>query len=91
MKVRRKPIELEAVQLLRETWSEMCNFAEVGRVAKKRMCVGGRLELWVPTPHGLVLAEETNWIIKDTDGNLYPCVDSVFRASYEICEEARDA
>jgi hypothetical protein len=33
MRVRKKPVEVEAVQLLWSTWSEMCKFADVGRLS----------------------------------------------------------
>ncbi len=32
MKFRKKPVVIEAVQLLWSTWSEMCDFADVGKL-----------------------------------------------------------
>lgn len=37
--------------------------------------------------HGRLVVRQGDWIIKGTEGELYPCTDSVFRRKYEACEE----
>ena len=35
---------------------------------------------------GMLEASKGEWIIRGTEGELYPCKDSVFRAKYEVVE-----
>lgn len=41
------------------------------------------VHLDIHTANGVVRASPGDWICQDTDGFLYPCKDSVFRAKYE--------
>lgn len=40
----------------------------------------------VDTPHGVVFAAPDCWLIRDVDGDLYPCTPSLFEATYEPVE-----
>jgi len=96
---RKKPVVIRAVQLLWETWAEMCEHAGVGRLidGKPEGCYvdqfgtgmsefpGGqaRIGLWIPTLEGLMLATEQDWVIKGVRGELYPCKPDIFAATYE--------
>jgi len=99
MQYRKKPIIIEALQLRWDTWSEMCEFAGVGRLedgkpqgtyvdpdGNAREDFPGdpaRIGLHIPTLEGLMLGVENDWIIKGIKGELYPCKPDIFEATYE--------
>ena len=100
MKFRKKPVIIEAVQLRRDTWSEMCDHAGVGKLedGKPEGCyvkdgmghkemVSGTIGLWIPTLEGLELATENDWVIKGVKGELYPCKPDMFEMTYEPVED----
>lgn len=67
-KYRMKPsTEVEAIQLRWDTWSDMCKHAGVGKLADRKpegvTLEEGRIGLYIPTPDGLMLAQENDWII----------------------------
>jgi hypothetical protein len=98
MKFRKKPVEIEAVQLLWETWDEMCDFVGVGRLSdgKPQGCYIGedgrplpddatseRMGLLIPTLEGVMCGVEGDWVIRGVKGELYPCKPDIFEATYE--------
>lgn len=97
MKFRKKPIVIEAVQLRWDTWSEMCEHANVGKLnegkfaegcyvdAKAQPCdyITERLGLRIATLEGIMLAVEGDWVIKGVKGELYPCKPDIFEETYE--------
>lgn len=82
------------MQLQWETWSEMCEFADVGGLAngKPEGCTleGGEIGLHIPTLEGLRLAKQGEWVIRGVKGELYPCKPDVFEATYEPVERSDD-
>lgn len=80
-KFKKKPMEIEAYKIIDD-------LAEVDKIV---LWCGGTLNwdegevlsISVKTPHGIVDAKESDWIIKDPDGAFYPCTDSVFKVTYE--------
>lgn len=66
-KFRKRPVVIEAVQLRWDTWSEMCGFADVGRLTdgKSEGCyldadgspipAVGNSEMWLRRPMGLLI------------------------------------
>ena len=95
-KYRKKPIVIEAIQLQWKDWNEICEFAGVGKLTdgKPEGCyltddgersegVTENLGLVIPTPEGVMLARENDWIIRGVIGELYPCKPDIFEASYE--------
>jgi hypothetical protein len=99
---RKKPVEIEAVQLRWDTWDEMCSFAGVGpEEDKPEGCYidaegythdappsnDALLGLRIPTLEGTMLATEGDWVIKGIQGELYPCKPEIFEATYEQVEE----
>ena len=90
MKYRSKPVEVEAVQLRWDTWSEMCEFVGVGSLAANKpegvMLPDNKIGLLIPTLEGLMLGSEGDWVIKGTEGEFYPCKDSIFKRKYAACE-----
>lgn len=89
MKFRKKPVVIEAVQLRRDTWTEMCEHAGVGRMEDLKpqgRLDGEKIGLDIPTHEGVMRAEEGDWIIRGVKGELYPCKPDIFEATYEVAE-----
>lgn len=101
MKFRKKPVVIEAMQLEWGEWNEMCQFANVGRLADGRPegCfidengerlpdgqTSERMGLLIPTLEGLMLGRHGDWIIRGVKGELYPCKPDIFEATYEPAE-----
>jgi len=87
---RKKPVEIEAVQLRWDTWSEMCDFADVGKLedGKPNGSQDGKaIGLDIPTLEGLMHANENDFIIRGVAGELYPCKPDIFHKTYEPVEE----
>ena len=105
MKYRKRPVVIEAVQLLWSTWSEMCDHAGVGRLAdgkpqgvavdaENHVVEGtgdGRIALAIPTLEGVMVGVEGDFIIRGVKGEFYPCKPDIFAATYEAVEEVPDA
>lgn len=89
MKFRKKPVVIEAVQLLWKNWEEMCEHAGVGRLTDGKpegKQFGEEIGLLIPTLEGLMEARQGDWIIKGIKGELYPCKPDIFEATYEAVE-----
>jgi hypothetical protein len=89
MKFRKKPVIVEAVQLRWDNWSEMCDFAGVGKLTDGKPEVvqsessDGFIRMAIPTPEGLMLAKQTDWIVKGVNGELYPVKEEIFLKTYK--------
>ena len=105
MKFRKKPVIIEAVQLRWDTWSEMREFAGVGKLSDGKPegcfigsdgnslpegCISEEIGLHIPTLEGLMLGRQNDWIIKGIKGELYPCKPDIFEATYEPMGERND-
>ena len=103
MKFRKRPVVIEAVQLTWGTWSEICKFIGVGKLSdgKPEGCYLGengqpkngnetadKIGLLIPTLEGLMIGAEGDWIIKEVNGEFYPCKPDIFEKTYEpvVCE-----
>jgi hypothetical protein len=90
MKYRKKPIVIDALQLRWDNWSEMCEFADVGRLLdgkpEGQMQPGNLIGLMIPTLEGVMMAHEGDYVIRGIKGELYPCKPDIFDATYEIVE-----
>jgi len=100
-KYRKRPVVVEAVQLRWDTWSEMCDHADVGSLedgkpqgAEKDYSTGEPFEhyedgpgLAIPTLEGLMIASPLDWVIRGVKGELYTCKPDIFEATYEKVEE----
>jgi hypothetical protein len=91
---RKKPVEVEAVQLRWATWSELCKFMgdiigpdNPGRFSSQFSDACGEdgpyIELDIPTLEGVMIARHGDWIIKGVQGEFYPCKPDIFAATYE--------
>ena len=97
-KFRKKPVVVEAVQLLWPNWNEVCEI--VGADAFTKGAVGvyvdqdgvettdtnARLGIRIPTLEGVMLGVEGDWIIKGIKGEVYPCKPDIFAMTYEPVE-----
>lgn len=98
---RKKPVQIEAVQLLWQNWNDVCDLADVGTLEDGKPTGGyaipGSFEfantqhqptadhvlaLAIPTLEGVMIATEGDWIIRGVEGEIYPCRDSIFQATY---------
>ena len=87
---RKKPVVIEAVQITATTKPEDVPGWLKAATGKDRNEVGA---LWgtdlsgpalmVNTLEGPLRVSENDWIIRGVEGELYPCKDSIFRATYE--------
>lgn len=95
MKFRKKPVEIEAVQLCWSNWSELCDFMgnvisedNPGRNSEAYSDTCGEaspwLELNIPTLEGTMTARHGDWIIRGVQGEFYPCKPDVFKETYDI-------
>lgn len=84
MRVRSKSFETEAMQWDGSSQSagDITDWAGLGNVTPWRSREGPQC-LDVNTPNGTVHASPGDWIVRDSLGAYYPCVDDVFRARYE--------
>lgn len=49
-----------------------------------------RERMQIQTREGILWAESGDWLLIGIEGEMYPCADSIFRATYEpMDEEAR--
>lgn len=92
MKYRKKPVEVEAVQLLWKNWSEVCNFVSkdafgggcyIDEDGNETENTRGKLGLKIKTLEGIMLATEEDYIIKGVQGEIYPCKPDIFEETYE--------
>jgi hypothetical protein len=100
MKFRKKPVVIEAVQLLWKNWDEICDFCNVGKLSDgqpegcyldennkpTKSCSDNDLGLLIPTLEGVMIASEMDWIIKGIKGEFYPCKPDIFEQTYERVE-----
>ncbi|WP_288550041.1 hypothetical protein [uncultured Lacticaseibacillus sp.] len=93
MKYRKKPVEIEAVQLTWANWVEVCDFVQLpwgpegvhGCYSDKGVesDSGEKIGLIIPTLEGNMLANENDYIIKGVHGEFYPCKPDIFEETYE--------
>jgi len=84
MRVRKKPVEVEAFQLTQDNAkkiSEWCN----GRLVEH----SDNFEKYIQilTLEGIMTARNGDYIIKGVHGEFYPCYPEIFEKSYEVIEE----
>ena len=100
MKYRTKLVEIEAFQLTKETREDNSNWPDWMHEAwNKELDEVGSLYPWlypdsdgsdelaVETLNGAVLVRFNDYIIRGTQGELYPCDPDVFHEKYEKCEK----
>lgn len=91
MKYRKKPVVVEAVQLVVDLDGWKPNIAEIrgfiGPAFKSGQWVGEDFEVEIDTLEGVMTARLGDWIIRGVAGEVYPCKPEIFRQTYEPVEE----
>ena len=75
-KYRKKPVEIEAIQLTKENQFIVCDFCQ----GKATVCDSG---LMIETLEGVMLGEWGDYIIKGIIGEFYPCKLDIFERTYD--------
>ena len=93
MKYRKKPVVVEAVQLLESNPGEAIDF--IGRERIATASWEGRREeavltIGIRTLEGVMTAHFGDWIIRGVAGEVYPCKPEIFEQTYEPVEEAEE-
>ena len=95
MKYRKKPVEIEAVQLCWKNWDAVCEFLgdiisedNPGRSTNECVDSCGEyppfIEITIPTLEGNHTARHGDFIIKGVQGEFYPCKPDIFKQTYDI-------
>jgi hypothetical protein len=81
---RKKPVEIDAIQLTATNLAAVLGFISDGpdiTVNVHSNTNGPRID--IPTLEGTMTAHTGDWIIRGVQGELYPCKPDVFEATYE--------
>ena len=92
MKFRKKPVVIEAVQIKKgmdipEWLQEAMSTFEIS-IHGINTVTRDQPYAYVHTLEGDMRGDAGDWIIRGVKGELYPCKDDIFRATYEPVEEA---
>lgn len=81
MKYRKKPVEVEAMQYLREE-----NICKAQDFCKDLFYDAESNEYYIRTLEGNMLVNKYDYIIKGVKGEFYPCKPNIFELTYELVE-----
>ncbi len=84
-KYRKKPIDVDAIQWTGENIDEICLFLGSNNLTIERSPTKNHLYFW--TSQGMALAKKGDYIIKEIDGEFYPCKKDIFAKTYEKISE----
>lgn len=91
MKFRKKPVVIEAIQLVVDLVGWEPNIAEIldfiGSAYLSGKWVGENFEVEIRTLEGVMTASLGDWIIRGVAGEVYPCKPKIFEQTYEPVEE----
>ena len=85
MKYRKKPVVIEAVMWTGTITPEMEDLLGEVKVLPKGS------SLLIPTLEGVMEARLGDYIIRGVNGELYPCKPDIFKKTYELLEEIKEA
>ncbi len=77
-KFRKKPVVIEAIQFTGENSKECMEFCPVAKISE-----GPMADLIIRTIEGDYLCTVGDWIIKDANGDFFPCKPDPFEGAYE--------
>lgn len=87
MRFRKKPVIIEAEPIARLIALAANNPSALPAWVEEAYSKGNLYfrpqSIQVQTLEGLMTGDRESWLIRGLEGELYPCVDSVFRSSYE--------
>ena len=83
MKYRKKPVVIDAWQTIQlSRWPEWVIEAERDDLLRVNL-----MEVWDYQHKTWIKYDLGDWIIRGIKGELYPCKDDIFKATYEKVEE----
>jgi hypothetical protein len=82
MKVRKKPVEVEAFQLTENNAAFLSDWCKGLLISNS---FGSCIQIL--TLEGAMTARQGDYIIKGVQGEFYPCAPAIFEKTYEIIEE----
>jgi hypothetical protein len=85
---RKKPVEIDAIQLTRENVAAVEEFIH-GKAQEKILPGPGRgmhEGVLIRTLEGTMRASWGDWVIKGVKGEFYPCKPDIFAETYEVVE-----
>ena len=85
MRYRKKPVVIEAVRWTGTITPEMEDLLGEVKVLPKGS------SLLIPTLEGVMEARRGDYIIRGVNGELYPCKPDIFKKTYELLEEIKEA
>ena len=85
MKFRKKPVTIDAWQF--RAGEQEADLAPYVRDKTIRY-TDENTQLLISTLEGVMIASPGDWIIKGVAGELYPCKDAIFKATYEPVEDS---
>ena len=90
MRFRKRPVVIEAIQLVESNPVEVIDF--IGRERISSSSWEGRpeeavLAIGIRTLEGVMTASLGDWIIRGVAGEVYPCKPEIFEQTYEPVEE----
>jgi hypothetical protein len=88
MTYRKKPIEIQAMQLTRENGPAVWEWADAKPYYEPDGTLSG---LSIYTLEGRMKADFGDWVIRGLAGEFYPCKPDIFAASYEPAAPAGGA
>lgn len=85
MRYRKKPIEIEAIQMP----SQVGDLTNAPQWLTSALSTGvvyytSRAQFAVRTAEGIMEGHVGDWVIQGIEGELYPCKRTVFEATYEL-------
>ena len=87
-KYRKKPIEIEAIQLTNESIIEIIKWATDYISIKVDTDENDNIiGMVIPTLEGAMKASMNDYIIKGIQGEYYPCKPNIFEQTYELIEQ----
>ncbi len=85
-KYRKKPVVIEAMQFDGNNQRALIDWADPVKDGGESVYLDIDDDLTVMTPHGDTVAEPGDYIVKDVEGEFYPCSASIFEATHEKVE-----
>lgn len=91
-KFRKRPVVIEAIRVghliqdARVAWSGLPDWVKVAY--EDAQLIFADKYVLIHTLEGSMRGEWNDWLIQGVSGELYPCKDSIFKATYEPVEES---
>jgi hypothetical protein len=87
---RKMPVEIEAIQLTRETLGAAARFVPAEQLASVGEDWKDGPYLDIRTLEGVMHASDGDWIVRGVKGEFYPCKPDIFAVTYESVDPDPD-